>query len=112
LYIWLRTGERVPVTIPDGCLLVQAAKQIEYLTGGHIFAGFHEVVISDSTLEAIRSAEESGKSTWRVSSTLFSGLKYNGILEPLPPFNNVKSILNDPGFYKSIIPKYICRRFC
>jgi hypothetical protein len=31
------------VTVPDGCLLVQAGKQIEHLTGGHVMAGFHEV---------------------------------------------------------------------
>lgn len=34
---------RVPVSVPDGCLLVQAGKQLERLTGGHVLAGFHEV---------------------------------------------------------------------
>lgn len=29
--------------MPDGCLLVQAGKQLERLTGGHVLAGFHEV---------------------------------------------------------------------
>ena len=43
LSIWLRGGRRVPVRIPDGCLLIQAGKQMEWLTGGHIRAGFHEV---------------------------------------------------------------------
>ena len=33
LLIWSRSGERVQVKIPDGCLLVQAGKQMEYLTG-------------------------------------------------------------------------------
>ncbi|OQR90823.1 hypothetical protein THRCLA_09197, partial [Thraustotheca clavata] len=32
LYIWLRNGEKALVRVPDGCLLVQAGKQIEYLT--------------------------------------------------------------------------------
>lgn len=34
---------RVPVSVPDGCLLVQAGKQLERLSGGHVLAGFHEV---------------------------------------------------------------------
>lgn len=43
LYIWLRNGSRVAVRIPEGCLLVQAGKQMEHLTGGHVMAGMHEV---------------------------------------------------------------------
>jgi isopenicillin N synthase-like dioxygenase len=43
LFIWTREGKRVPVKVPDGCLLVQAGKQFEYLTAGHVLAGFHEV---------------------------------------------------------------------
>ena len=43
LFAWLRGGHRVPVLIPDGCLLIQAGKQMEYLTGGAVPAGFHEV---------------------------------------------------------------------
>lgn len=31
------------MSVPDGCLLVQAGKQLERLTGGHVLAGFHEV---------------------------------------------------------------------
>lgn len=34
---------KMPVAVPDGCLLVQAGKQLERLTGGHVLAGFHEV---------------------------------------------------------------------
>jgi isopenicillin N synthase-like dioxygenase len=43
LYVWLRTGEKRKVSIPDGCLLLQAGKEIEYLTGGFLEAGYHEV---------------------------------------------------------------------
>ena len=43
LYVWLRNGRKRQVRVPDGCLLVQAGKQIEYLTGGYVLAGFHEV---------------------------------------------------------------------
>ena len=28
LFIWLRDGTRVPVKVPDGCLLLQAGKQV------------------------------------------------------------------------------------
>lgn len=34
LYVWLRDGRKMAVRVPDGCLLVQAGKQMEYLTGG------------------------------------------------------------------------------
>ena len=43
LSVWARDGTKMAVTVPDGCLLVQAGKQIEHLTGGHVMAGFHEV---------------------------------------------------------------------
>ena len=33
LYIWLRNGTRIPVKIPDGCLLIQSGMQLERLTG-------------------------------------------------------------------------------
>merc|ERR1719242_538642 len=39
LFIWLRNGERFPVTMPDGCLLTQAGMQIEHMTAGDIYAG-------------------------------------------------------------------------
>ena len=43
LSIWTREGVKMSVSVPDGCLLVQAGKQIEYLTGGYVLAGYHEV---------------------------------------------------------------------
>ena len=43
LYVWLRNGERIPVQIPAGCLFLQAGKQLEWLTGGCVKAGMHEV---------------------------------------------------------------------
>jgi hypothetical protein len=33
LSVWTREGKKMGVKVPDGCLLVQAGKQIEYLTG-------------------------------------------------------------------------------
>jgi hypothetical protein len=46
LFIWTREGKRVPVKVPDGCLLVQAGKQFEYMTAGHVLAGHHEVRVT------------------------------------------------------------------
>jgi isopenicillin N synthase-like dioxygenase len=52
LNIWPRNGShKLPVRMPDGCLLIQVGKELEYLTGGHIRAIYHEVVISDATIE-------------------------------------------------------------
>jgi len=52
LHIWARnTGKRIPVAVPRGTLLVQAGKQLEHLTGGHVRAGFHEVVVNNRTVE-------------------------------------------------------------
>ena len=43
LFVWLRNGKRVAVRIPAGCLFIQAGKQLEWLTGGYVKAGMHEV---------------------------------------------------------------------
>lgn len=83
LYVWLRSGRKIPVRVPEGCLLVQGGKQLEILTGGHIEAGYHEVVCSAETLEAIEKAKEAGRSQWRVSSTLFSHIASDNVLQPL-----------------------------
>jgi isopenicillin N synthase-like dioxygenase len=88
LYVWTRNGQKKQVFVPDGCLLIQAGKQIEYLTGGHVLAGFHEVVINDNTLKVIQKKKEEKKSLWRVSSTLFSNINSDQILEPLEHFKS------------------------
>ncbi len=66
--------------------MIQAAKQLEWLTGGDIEAGFHEVIVTDSTIKAIESAKKANKSLWRVSSTLFCQIKMTQTLEPLYQF--------------------------
>lgn len=68
------------------CSFFQAGKQIEYLTGGHVLAGFHEVVVNAATVEQIKLRRASGKSLWRVSSTCFGHIRSDEILEPLSPF--------------------------
>lgn len=52
LFAWLRTGERFTVAVPEGHLLLQAGKQFEWLTGGYINCGFHEVIYTEKVKEA------------------------------------------------------------
>jgi len=77
------------VKVPDGCLLVQAGMQAEYATGGHVLAGFHEVVVQPKTIEAIEAAKKSEKSLWRISSTCFTHFASDRTLQPLGKFAGV-----------------------
>jgi isopenicillin N synthase-like dioxygenase len=86
LYIWTPQGKKLLVRIREGCLLVQAGKQLEWLTGGKIKAGFHEVVVVPETIEAMKSQSEKQRPLWRISSTLFAHTASDQILKPLPPF--------------------------
>ncbi|MED6171807.1 hypothetical protein PIB30_044225 [Stylosanthes scabra] len=86
LNIWLRNGQKVEVKVPLGCLLIQTGKQIEWLTGGDCIAGMHEVVVTNRTVDAIRTAEEQKRSLWRVSSTLFGHIASDAVLKPLGHF--------------------------
>lgn len=92
LYIWLRDGTRYLVRVPDGCLLIQAGKQLEWLTGGEITAGFHEVVVTPETLKAVEKAKSEGRSLWRVSSTLFSHIASDAELKPLGHLGNKETL--------------------
>lgn len=96
LQIWTRQNKKMGVAVPDGCLLVQAGKQIEYLTGGHVLAGFHEVVVNAATVRTIDERRAAGKSLWRVSSTLFGHIQSDQTLEPLPPFNTPEAVAAFP----------------
>ena len=89
LFIWLRDWTKLACKIPQGCLLMQSGIMFESLTGGFILAGFHEVIYSEGTKEAYLKAKqenEEGKKRvlWRISSTLFSHLRYNVDIQPLP----------------------------
>ena len=87
LYVWTREGKRLGVAVPPGCLLVQAGKQLEHLTGGHVRAGMHEVVVSPAAAAAAAAAHAAGRSRWRISSTLFSHIAADEALEPLGAFD-------------------------
>ncbi|OCF34389.1 hypothetical protein I316_03903 [Kwoniella heveanensis BCC8398] len=87
LHIWARnTGKKIQVRIPPGCLLVQAGKQIEWLTGGLIKAGYHEVVCTQATLDTIarRRVEHPGRPLIRISSTFFWHLTPDFQLSAIP----------------------------
>ena len=98
LYLWTREWKRMPVSIPPGCLLLQAGIMFEHLTGGYVTAGYHEVVYSEKTKDVVNKKLQENKeganhTMWRVSSTLFSHLRYDVDLTPLPEMQH----LHDPA---------------
>jgi len=96
LFIWTREGSRIPVKVPDGCLLIQAGKQMEWLTGGAITAGFHEVIVSSDTLASVERAKQKGRPLWRVSSTLFFHIASDNELRPLHKFGTKETLEKYP----------------
>ncbi len=78
-------------------MLVQAGKQLEYVTGGAITAGFHEVVVIPSTLEAIERQKQKNRPLWRISSTLFYHLASDSILQPLSHFRTAEALKKYPA---------------
>lgn len=86
LAAWLRSGRRVRVRVPAGCILLQAGRQMEWLTGGHVRAGFHEVLCDAEALAAAARAAAGGRPPWRVSSTVFSQIASDVTLRPLGRF--------------------------
>lgn len=89
LYVWLRNMKKVPVKIPNGCLLLQAGAMFEHITGGYVLSGYHEVIYTEATKQALERAKQENleggnRIYWRVSSTLFSHLRYNVDLSPIP----------------------------
>ena len=89
LFLWTREWQKQPVSIPEGCLLLQAGIMFEQLTGGFVTAGYHEVVYTEKTKEVVdrKLAENQNGSEnimWRISSTLFGHLRHDTDLTPLP----------------------------
>ena len=58
--------------------------------------GFHEVVYTPEVEAAKDRALKEGIIPWRVSSTLFSHIRYDVDLEPLDKFKNAESIKKYP----------------
>lgn len=49
LSLWTREWEKVTLNFQPGCLFVQAGATFEYITGGYVLAGFHEVTYNEKT---------------------------------------------------------------
>ncbi|CDW86191.1 UNKNOWN [Stylonychia lemnae] len=97
LYIWLRDWTKVAVKIPKGCLLIQAGSTFEHITGGYVLAGYHEVIYSEETkAAALKTQQEidSGKDKilWRVSSTLFSHMRFDTDISPMAELSHLYDI--------------------
>ena len=84
--------------------IIQAGIQFEYLTGGNVLCGFHEVVYTKEVRELVQKIQEENiakppeqrKILWRVSSTLFSHIRQNVMLQPVGPFKTESSLKNYP----------------
>jgi len=62
LSIWTREGSKMSVKVPDGCLLVQAGKQIEYLTGAQRSITQSESESQDSVVQRAAQARSNKNS--------------------------------------------------
>lgn len=95
LYVWTRDWQKKAVKIPEGCLLLQAGRSFEHITGGYVLAGFHEVVYTDKTKEVFnrRKAQwaEQGieRPQWRVSSTMFCHFRNDVDIGPMAELNHL-----------------------
>ncbi len=96
LNIWTKEMEKITVNVPDGYMFIQAGRQLEYLTGGNIVAGFHEVIVNENTLKQIKNAKENNKSRIRVSSTFFTHINSDKYLEVLPQYQTEKTLTEYP----------------
>jgi isopenicillin N synthase-like dioxygenase len=107
LYVWLRNNQKLQVKVPNGCLLLQAGKTFEHITGGYVLAGLHEVVYTDKTKEVYEKAKAEGRPTWRVSSTMFTHFRYNVDCSPMPELRDLykESADANPASFAKKYPK-------
>lgn len=96
LFAWLRSGEKFTVSVPEGHLLLQAGKQFELVTGGYINCGYHEVIYTKEVEEKKNQATKEGRIPWRVSSTLFSHIRGDVVLEPIGKFKTTETTKKYP----------------
>lgn len=101
LYVWTRSNTKLQVKVPEGCLLLQAGKTFENITGGYILAGFHEVIYTEQTKAAMLLAESKGRSTWRVSSTMFTHFRFDTDCSPMPELSHLYRA-EDASLYPSM----------
>ncbi|XP_004511129.1 uncharacterized protein [Cicer arietinum] len=109
LHIWLRNAARVEVKIPVGCFVIQAGKQLEWLTGGACLATNHDIVVTKTTMDVINKMKERDCSLWRVSSSLYVHALSDAILKPLEPFDkHTVKMAND---YPPVPAEYVVREY-
>jgi isopenicillin N synthase-like dioxygenase len=86
LNIWTRDGTKIAIKVPENCILIQAGRQLQYITNGYILGGFHEVIITEETEKQYYKALHEGRSTTRISSTFFSHINSDKVMQVLPQF--------------------------
>jgi hypothetical protein len=76
---------------------------LEYLTGGSLLAGFHEVVYTEEVKKIIEAKKLENQKLgfdkhklWRVSSTLFSQIRQNVTLEPIGKYKTTETLKKYP----------------
>jgi isopenicillin N synthase-like dioxygenase len=82
LIAWTRDGKPIRVEVPHGCVLIQAGKEAEILTGGYIQAGFHEVIATDEAIAQARTDKAEGRSPIRIAGPLFAQSGPGVVLSP------------------------------
>lgn len=87
LIAWTADGIPFLVRVPEGCVLVQAGRGLEWMTGGCIMAGFHEVVRLPAADEFVRQrCLGAGRPGIRTTTTLFAHCASDQPLAVLPKF--------------------------
>ncbi|XP_058784811.1 uncharacterized protein LOC131659671 [Vicia villosa] len=97
LNMWAKSGRKVEVAIPDGCLLVQTGKQIEWMTAGSCKASRYERVLSKKVIDAINLARTQDRKLWSVSSKLYAQVATDVLLKPVASFAGSADAKNYPA---------------
>ena len=74
--------------LPENHILVQSGRQLEWLTGGYLKAGFHEVIHTEAVEARRQQRLKEGKSPWRVASTMFCHVQGDLTIEPYDKFRS------------------------
>lgn len=88
LRAWTRDSRVFDVKVPQGCVLAQAGRQFEWLTGGRALRGFHEVVVADQKQlqDEIAEAKRLGRQLFRTATPMFLHVQSDKTVEPIGPF--------------------------
>ncbi len=97
LFLWTTEGKRIPARVPDGCILLQAGKQLEIATGGRIRAGMHQVVVTPEVHTCVGLQNLAMARPWRVTTTLFAHWALDRMLEPLALFRTAAAVERYPA---------------